>query len=331
MNPLPMSSPPQSISLVPLMSLVQSPIAADHFLPQSFQRKRTASFSVASTSLSASPRPTKAPRRSPAMGLRRTESYLSLPIASSTSVTIISVQGSCRPSQYTPSTVPYHQSLQYYKEQRQRCKAAARANANTEPITIRTRLERTYSQPQRQPYQAQRPPSSSNPVSSPATPPSRSRPLTRTTTLLDVTSQVHEPSSLASEPTSTSTPFHIPPSFRASSPLSPKRHLLPGRPVFPRSKAAPDLYRIAIKTCMRYSPEGQKILRMGPRLALSILTATQDLERMVAEQESREGAMEDKSESTEGTWTSEESEGSVLSSSWVDVQNEDWEMLDRTT
>ncbi|KAJ3571150.1 hypothetical protein NP233_g3940 [Leucocoprinus birnbaumii] len=295
------------------MSLVQSPIVPDQFLPSSFQRKRTASFSVSHTSLSASPRPTKAARTSTAMPLRRTESYLTLPTVASTSVVVISTSGSCRPS---GSTVPYQQSLQYYKEQRQRHKAATRASFSLDPITIRTRLERTYSQP----------PTPASKSSRMTQPSSRTgRTLSRTTTLLDVTSLANN-----SEPTSSRNPasFRVPSTCRASSPLSPKRHLLPGRPVFPRSKAEPDLYRLAIKTCMRYSPEGQKILQMGPRLALSILTATQDLERMVAEQESREEVMlEDRATvETDSDFESEDdSEG--LSSSWVELQDdEDWEM-----
>lgn len=82
---------------------------------------------------------------------------------------------------------------------------------------------------------------------------------------------------------------------------------------------------------MRYSPEGQKILRMGPRLALSILTATQDLERMVAEQESRDaGMVEDRPVAVETSVEGEDAphDQPILSSSWVDVRNEDWEMVD---
>lgn len=81
---------------------------------------------------------------------------------------------------------------------------------------------------------------------------------------------------------------------------------------------------------MRYSSEGQKILQMGPRLALSILTATQDLERIVAEQESREAAMmEDKPAAAEMTLDGESaSSHRRLSTSWVDMGNEDWEMVD---
>ncbi|KAG2145380.1 uncharacterized protein EDB93DRAFT_1251478 [Suillus bovinus] len=85
-----------------------------------------------------------------------------------------------------------------------------------------------------------------------------------------------------------STP-HPPPKqmtgLRTSSPLSPTQKLLPPRASFPRSKPEPDLYRIAIKARMRCSPEGAKILRMGPRMAVSILAATRDLEMLVSTQE----------------------------------------------
>ncbi|KAG1841127.1 hypothetical protein DFJ58DRAFT_907761 [Suillus subalutaceus] len=70
--------------------------------------------------------------------------------------------------------------------------------------------------------------------------------------------------------------------LRTSSPLSPTPKLLPPRASFPRSKPEPDLYRIAIRTRMRCSPEGAKILRMGPRMAVSILAATRDLEMLVS-------------------------------------------------
>jgi hypothetical protein len=39
---------------------------------------------------------------------------------------------------------------------------------------------------------------------------------------------------------------------------------------------------------MKCSPEGQKILTMGPRLAVSIMTATRELERIVAGQTDRD-------------------------------------------
>jgi len=74
---------------------------------------------------------------------------------------------------------------------------------------------------------------------------------------------------------------------RTSSPLSPNKTLLPPRASFPRSKPEPDLYRIAIRARMRGSPEGAKILRMGPRMAVSILAATRELELLVSTHEGK--------------------------------------------
>ncbi|KAJ3829610.1 hypothetical protein EV361DRAFT_778631, partial [Lentinula raphanica] len=105
--------------------------------------------------------------------------------------------------------------------------------------------------------------------------------------------------------------------YRSSSPLSPHRTTLPGRPIFPKSKTEPDLYKKAIITRMRCTPEGQRILNMGPKLAFSIMTATKELERIVASHEKdNDVAMSDNSPS--------------LSSSWVVVPtaSQDWEMVD---
>ncbi|KZT20434.1 hypothetical protein NEOLEDRAFT_1122617, partial [Neolentinus lepideus HHB14362 ss-1] len=79
-------------------------------------------------------------------------------------------------------------------------------------------------------------------------------------------------------------PAPSPAQHRSSSPLSPHStgpapRISIRRPQ--RGKREPDLYRVAILTRMRCSPEGQKILMMGPRLAVSILSATRELERIV--------------------------------------------------
>jgi hypothetical protein len=87
---------------------------------------------------------------------------------------------------------------------------------------------------------------------------------------------------------------------------------------------------------MRCSPEGQKILSMGPRLAVDILTATRELEKIVAAQMQMgsggglggcggEGdgdvAMADGTMSGAG--------GMTLSKSWIFLPGaEDWEMVD---
>lgn len=88
------------------------------------------------------------------------------------------------------------------------------------------------------------------------------------------------------------------PHLRMTSPLAPARKLLPPRACFPRSKPEPDLYRTALKERMRSSPEGEKILRMGPRLAIAILSATRELERIVSAHEDDDVMMGDETEPT---------------------------------
>ena len=82
---------------------------------------------------------------------------------------------------------------------------------------------------------------------------------------------------------------------------------------------------------MRSSPEGQKILHMGPRLALSIITATKDLERIVADQD-RERDRDNDIIMSDSTFSLSASTlaSPVLTKSWVFVKSEahDWEMLD---
>ncbi|KAG6901608.1 hypothetical protein C0995_010017 [Termitomyces sp. Mi166 len=129
-------------------------------------------------------------------------------------------------------------------------------------------------------------------------------------------------------------PPHPTPSPRQSSPLSPARTPLPSRPLFPRSRPEPDLYRKALKTSMKGSPEGQKILRMGPHLAVSMMSATMELERIVARAASDDA---DPDPDAQGE-TDEDAEGDVvmhdvttpqqqqLTMSWFPV--DDWEMVD---
>ena len=88
------------------------------------------------------------------------------------------------------------------------------------------------------------------------------------------------------------------PHLRTTSPLAPARKLLSPRATFPRSKPEPDLYRMALETMMRSSPEGEKILRMGPRLAIAILSATKELERIVSAHEDDDVMMGDETEPT---------------------------------
>ena len=106
-------------------------------------------------------------------------------------------------------------------------------------------------------------------------------------------------------------PQHTPTPVRAAAPPAARTH-------FPRSKPEPDLYRVAITTRMRMSPEGQKILHMGPRLAFSIYNATRELEKLVAAQP----------RDAEGDVDMREGGESLMNSSWVAVGGDDWEMID---
>jgi hypothetical protein len=89
---------------------------------------------------------------------------------------------------------------------------------------------------------------------------------------------------------------------------------------------------------MRGSPEGLRILHMGPRLALSIMDATKQLEQIVADQLDRdkEGDVvmgDSTSTTTTATMVGGFVSGTslampVLTASWVVVKGEDWEMVD---
>lgn len=245
-------------------------------------RKRTSSFSCPSSTFTPSPRPTKAPRTEMS-SLRRTESCASL----SAMQAVASTSSSSSSAQHAVSpAVPYTRTLRYYKEQRERRKALINRSFETR-------------------------------TSSDVSPPDSPTPVT------PVMASYGKP---RSSPVGGRVPIYFASdskaTFRTSSPLSPMRAILPARPSFPRSKAEPDLYRQAITTRMRCSPDGQKILHMGPRLALSIMAATKELERIVAAQSQSE-----KERERENDVMMAES-APTLSNSWVVVPGEDWEMID---
>jgi hypothetical protein len=270
-------------------------------------RKRTSSFSYPIAVFSPNPRPAKAPRTAKMGSLRRTETVVHIPETTNTT------------TNSTNDSLPYYRTLQYYKDQRLRRKGVSRATA--EPLTIRTRQIDDSSQ--------------NGSRQSPQQPPSQSsftpKPQKITFNTTKRVSSPKAPSRVILP--SVESPITVACTHRTSSPLSPLRTVLPGRPVFPRSKQEPDLYRVAIKTHMRSSPEGQKILHMGPRLALSIITATKDLERIVADRERERDRDRDNdiimSDSTFNLSASTLA-SPVLTKSWVFVKNEahDWEMLD---
>ena len=97
------------------------------FSPPEAPRKRTSSFSCA---VPPSPRPAKA--------LRRSETLLSFADATpssplTTTLTKAQLKGTTSPC--APAAVPYHRTLQYYKDQRLKRKALSRAG---EPLAICT-------------------------------------------------------------------------------------------------------------------------------------------------------------------------------------------------
>ena len=276
-------------------------------------RKRTSSFSYPVPVFSPNPRPAKTPRTAHMGSLRRTETLVHIPETNTT-------------PNPTNDSVPYYRTLQYYKDQRTRRKGLVN-RATAEPLTIRTRPIDDSSQGGNYlSTQQQRQPSATLSSFTP-------KPHKVTFNTTKRVSPPKPPSQVILP--SIASPITISRTHRTSSPLSPTRTVLPGRPVFPRSKQEPDLYRVAIKTHMRSSPEGQKILHMGPRLALSIITATKDLERIVAGEERERDKGKDKdndivmSDSTFNLSTSSLA-SPVLTKSWVFVKNEahDWEMLD---
>ena len=104
------------------------------------------------------------------------------------------------------------------------------------------------------------------------------------------------------------------PKPRRSSPLAPVQKSLPERPSLPcTKKREPDLYRTAIETRMRLSPLGRNILAMGPRIAMSmsVISATEALESLVA-----------------AHGDCDMPDMPALSASWVDLSQEDWEMVE---
>ena len=267
-------------------------------------RKRTSSFSYPTPVLSPNPRPAKTPRTEKMGSLRRTETLAHVPETTNTT------------TNSTNDPLPHYRTLQYYKDQRTRRRCVNRATA--EPLTIRTRPIDDSNGSRQSPQQ--------HPLTQSSITPKPHKITFNTTKRVSAPtapSQVILPS-IAS-------PITVARTHRTSSPLSPLRTVLPGRPVFPRSKQEPDLYRVAIKTHMRSSPEGQKILHMGPRLALSIITATKDLERIVADQD-RERDRDNDIIMSDSTFSLSASTlaSPVLTKSWVFVKSEahDWEMLD---
>ena len=81
---------------------------------------------------------------------------------------------------------------------------------------------------------------------------------------------------------------------------------------------------MAITTRMRMSPEGRKILYMGPRLALSMYTANRELERSLQMATNELERIVASQREADGDIIMAEDVGQP----WVVVPPEDWEMVD---
>ncbi|KAL0945389.1 hypothetical protein HGRIS_000883 [Hohenbuehelia grisea] len=371
------------------MSVCLSPspaLTASGAFDPSPQRKRTSSFYCGSSS--SSPRPLKSAKTcssavdfTMAVGtrsntLRRSESYLFLP-PQDCAFAIVSQSA---PHHDGSSVVPYARSMRYYKEQREQRKAYLRRRDQTE-LTINTRVE-TFFPSESLPLPVSH--AECEPAAQPCAPTIPFAKLPTGTKIL--LAQTHADATVERISGKTSslrfgpspaivapTPIRPPPpppsiglaqsSVRLSSPLAPVQRPLPPRPKFPRSKSKQktNLLQKAIRGLMHSSPEGRRLLALGPRASLSVAQATSELEQLIAmvgpsdlgdedmdldiEEEDlavvdaeidgdadadAEGEIDDSATmETVPLRTSPTSPtASGLSNSWVCVPTEDWEMID---
>ena len=258
-------------------------------------------------------RPAKLPRTDPATPprlspLRRTESYASLasfcapaaitlpPPVPLPPITTTAVP----PPSSTPSSrgssvpLPYTRTLQYYKEQRERCKAHIRdgepANHDALFLLIASAFlsHDPQQSPEPQPPQQQVQPS----IRQLTTQGSFSRGL-RTTRSARLKPPHQQFPAKPKRKQRNSMPRFRPAFMPVSSPLAPRPYTsstlynMRSNPnpdccrLLPRSRPDPDLHRLAIKVRMRQSTGGQQLLSLGPRLARKVGDATRELERQV--------------------------------------------------
>ncbi|KAJ7649767.1 hypothetical protein FB45DRAFT_997046 [Roridomyces roridus] len=257
------------------------------------QRKRTASAS----SFSCDARPRKR--------LHRTESVLDL-------ATLATEQPPPQQpeSQPLPVQVPYNRTLRYYKEQKDRRRTLVRAALSPAPQTL-TFTPTPLSLPPAPPIHQRKPqlPAARSPLARDTDLPIPSSPPPRALLIVPAAARARTtcgtgvpPGSSRPSPSSNSTSS----SSRRSSPPSSCITLPPITPdpttpkvTKPKPKRNPPqtLHRRAVLASLRATPHGAKILHMGARLAVGILGATAELERLctpgtshVEEEESDEDA-----------------------------------------
>ncbi|KAL1741040.1 hypothetical protein HDZ31DRAFT_67323 [Schizophyllum fasciatum] len=80
--------------------------------------------------------------------------------------------------------------------------------------------------------------------------------------------------------------------MRISSPLSPRRSLLPARRAFPAGRREPDLHKQALRGCMARSPMGQDVLALGARVAYARAEAARQLPTVMSATDELEGLLD---------------------------------------
>ncbi|KAF7312039.1 hypothetical protein MIND_00216000 [Mycena indigotica] len=181
----------------------------------------------------------------PRKRLHRTESVVDLTVLARTTLPPYATPLT------TPSPIPYNRTLKFYKEQKDRKKGIIRREIHPSPRSC----------------------ASITPPVHPSANPILDRPLR-----LPSTSPLAQNDGCARAMV-----LPIPPSsFLACGPAHPPPPSARSRS---KPKAQADLHRRALTACMRESPEGAKILRMGARLAVEIMSATKELERLCGNSE----------------------------------------------
>ncbi|KAJ7650833.1 hypothetical protein FB45DRAFT_888911 [Roridomyces roridus] len=225
-------------------------------------RKRTTSFSCAA-------RPRKR--------LHRTESVIDL-------ATLAAEQ--LQQPQPLPVQVPYNRSLRFYKEQKDRRRTLVRAELSPPPLPA-TPLAPPPIHHRKTQLPAARSPLARNTDSpNPSPPPPRALLLVPAAARARTTCGTGVPPG-SSRPSSSSS------SSRRSSPPSsclslPSTSQPPPKATKSKRTAPQTLHRRAVLASLRATPHGAKILHMGARLAVGILGATAELERLCAGSESED-------------------------------------------
>ncbi|KAJ7895073.1 hypothetical protein B0H13DRAFT_2035231 [Mycena leptocephala] len=263
-------------------------------------RKRTTSFS--------SP---------PRKRLHRTDSFVDLSFAMQAPAPASTAS--------TSAQVPYTRTLRFYKEQKERRRALLRREPPTLDPSPSTPSTNSTSTPTPVSATVTRRKSTPPPPPSPP-PPRRSAPPSPLVGGHVVKCALTPPPPVrAPLPTRSAKPRSCPNPFASSSSLSNPFAAPKARQTSPPARSgkgkAPDLHRRAVTACMRASPAGAKILHMGARLAVGIMSATRELERMCGDDARAGGDQEMLDDGEEDEDEEEEDEDDDIDAEGVDDED----------